>query len=103
MQLRPIVALFGMHSIACDDATSLQARRATLAAMARSVWLGPGIAIVFVAAFWRALAIFADHGNGAGTGIIYLLAGIAAMLAGWSLCILAIWTLARFLPVVSRT
>ena len=37
----------------------LEDRRGAFAAMADSVWLGPAIAIVFVATLWRALAMIA--------------------------------------------
>lgn len=98
----PIVALFGMHSIASDDAIPLDERRNTLAAMASSVWLGPGMAIVFVVVLWRMLAMLA----GAATGAAYLLAGIVALFAGWGFCIIAIWLsiwwLARLMPFQTR-
>ena len=82
----PLVALFGMHAIASDHATPLESRQGVLAAMASGVWIGPVIAIAFVAGFWRVLTVLAGHGHGAG----YLLAGAVALSIGWSLCIVAI-------------
>ena len=94
----PLVALFGLHSIASDDLAPIDARRDALAGMASSVWLGPGIAILFVATLWRALALHAETS----TGIDHLLIGAVLLLAGWSLSILAIWGLTRLMPSAPR-
>ena len=84
----PLVAVFGMHAIAGDDAAAPSARRQALAAMVGGVWLGPAVAIVFVAAFWRTLSVLSSHR----AGFDYLVAGAVALFVGWSLCLLAIWS-----------
>ena len=99
----PLIALFGLHSIASDGTRSLAARRDTMAAMAVGVWLGPGIAILFVAVLWRLLSALAMQTSSAA----YVMAGAALLLTGWALSIAAIWALAcllqRVLPSPERT
>ena len=89
----PLVAMFGMHALAGDNTVSPEARRQALATMAGGVWLGPAIAIVFVAVFWRTLAVIHSHG----TGIEYVVPGAIALLVGWGLCLLAIWSASHLL------
>ncbi len=83
----PLVAMFGMQTLAADSATPLAARRASFATMAGGLWLGPGIAIVFVAGYWRALAALSTLHS----GLAYHVAGAVLLLAGWGLCLLTIW------------
>ncbi len=83
----PLVAFFSLHTIASDRERLPEARRADLAAMGNGVWLGPAVAIVFIVGFWRWLAAVASHVDGAR----YLVVGILSLLAGWGLCLLAIW------------
>ena len=83
----PLVAMFGMQTMAADNATPLAARRASFATMAGGLWLGPGIAIVFVAGYWRALAALSTLLS----GLAYHVAGAVLLLAGWGLCIFTIW------------
>lgn len=94
----PLVAMFGMQTIASDSATPLSARRAAFAIMAQGLWLGPGIAIVFVASYWRTLAALSTLLS----GLAYHVAGAALLLAGWGLCILAIWRVSRLLQRQTR-
>ena len=55
--------------------------------MAGGVWLGPCVAIFFVAVVWRALALLAGMTSGA----VYLAAGGVVLLAGWAISIAIIW------------
>ena len=93
----PLIAMFSLHSIASDGAVPPTARRAALAGMAGGVWLGPGVAVLFVAAVWRLLDLLA----GVTSGTVYLLCGALVLLAGWSVCVLLILALARLLPATS--
>jgi hypothetical protein len=83
----PLVAFFSLHTIASDRARSPAARRDDLAAMGNGVWLGPAVAIAFIVGFWHWLAAVAAHVEGAR----YLAVGVLSLLAGWSLCLVAIW------------
>jgi hypothetical protein len=94
----PLLPFFSLHTVSVDDGLSLAARRKELKTIANGVWLGPGVAVCFIASFWRWLEILASHLAGA----IYLLAGTISLVAGWSLCILAIWLLENFLRRVSQ-
>ena len=89
----PLVAMFGMHAIAADHAMPAQTRRDALAVMATGVWLGPAVAITFVALFWRTLSLLHHHG----IGFSYLAPAVIALLVGWCLCLLAIWAAAGLL------
>jgi hypothetical protein len=83
----PLVAFFSLHTIASDRTRSPAARREDLAAMSNGVWLGPAVAIAFIIGFWRWLAAIANHLDGAR----YLVVGVLSLLAGWGLCLVAIW------------
>ena len=89
----PLVAMFGMQTIAGDAMTPLSARRASFTAMAGGLWLGPGIAIAFVAGYWRALAMLSSVVSGPS----YHLFGAMFLVIGWALCMLAIWCLCLLL------
>ncbi len=95
----PLVAFFGLHAIAGDTELPPAARRDVLAAMAGGVWLGPAIAIAFVAGFWRVLAELSRHA----AGLAYIVPGGVALLAGWSLCLLTIWGSTALLQRLSST
>ena len=92
----PLVAMFGMQTIAGDEAATLKARQASFAMMAEGLWLGPGIASAFIAALWRALAELSV----AVSGMTYQLCAIVVLLAGWGLCLSAIWSLSRLMQRV---
>jgi hypothetical protein len=89
----PLVAFFSLHTIAADRERSSAARRTDLAAMGNGVWLGPAVAIAFIIGFWRWLAVVASHLDGAR----YLVVGVLSLLAGWGLCLVAIWGCERLL------
>jgi hypothetical protein len=89
----PLVAFFSLHTIAADRERSPAARGTDLAAMGNGVWLGPAVAIAFIIGFWRWLAAVASHVEGAR----YLAAGVLSLLAGWGLCLVAIWGCERVL------
>jgi len=89
----PLVAFFSLHTIAADRERSPAARRTDLAAMGNGVWLGPAVAIAFIIGFWRWLAVVASHVDGAR----YLALGVLSLLAGWGLCLVAIWGCERLL------
>jgi hypothetical protein len=93
----PLVAMFGMQTIAGDGAAPLSARRASFAMMAEGLWLGPVIAIAFVAGLWRALAVL----SATVSGLTYHLCGITLLLAGWGLCLFAIWSLSLLMQRTS--
>jgi hypothetical protein len=93
----PLVAFFSLHTIAADRARSPAARRADLAAMGSGVWLGPAVAIAFIIGFWRWLAAVSPHIEGAR----YLVVGVLSLLAGWGLCLVAIWGCERLLRRMS--
>lgn len=86
----PLIAMFGLHSLACDATIPLASRLEAMAGMARGVWLGPVVAILFVACVWRALVWLA----GTISGIAYLLCGAMLLVLAWSLSLLAVWVLA---------
>lgn len=83
----PLIAVFGMHAIAADSTAPVAHRLAALEGMAGGVWLGPCVAIFFVAVVWRALALLAGMTSGA----VYLAAGGVVLLAGWAISIAIIW------------
>lgn len=89
----PLVAMFGMQTLASDQAVPLSARRAALGAMGDGLWLGPAIAIVFVAAYWRALAWLSANA----TGFAYHAIGAVLLVAGWAACLTTIWIVSRSL------
>ena len=89
----PIIAFFGMHTVASDDALPVALRRDELRAMASGVWLGPVIAIAFVIGFWRWLRVL----SGFVEGVPYLAFGIVSLLCGWGLCAVGIWAADRLL------
>jgi hypothetical protein len=95
----PLVAMFGMQTFVGDGTVTLAARRAALAAMGDGLWLGPAIAITFVAVYWRALAWLAANSG----GLVYHLVGAAMLVAGWTACLAAIWIASRLCspPAVS--
>ena len=97
----PIVALFGLHAIAAEQTIPVEIRRDILSGMATSVWLGPGIAVAFVGAMWRVLSIVGGTGLDAGSGS--LVHGAVALIAGWAVAIIAVWWVARFVPVLTLT
>ncbi len=94
----PLIPFFSLYTISVDDELSLAARREELETIANGVWLGPAVAVCFIALFWRWLEMLASH---LADGISYLFAGIISLVVGWSLCILAIWSLENFLRRVS--
>jgi hypothetical protein len=94
----PLLPFFSLHTVSVDDELSLAARRKALNTIANGVWLGPAVAVCFIASFWRWLEILAGHLAGA----IYLFAGTISLVVGWGLCILAIWLLENFLRRVSQ-
>ena len=89
----PLIPFFSLHTIATDPDLSPDMRRAELATMANGVWLGPAVAIAFIVGFWRWLAFLAGHADGGR----YLFAGVLSLLAGWALCIAAIWACEKLL------
>ena len=89
----PLVAFFSLHTIAADRGRPPAARRDDLAAMADGVWLGPAVAIAFIAGFWRWLAAVSAHVD----GVRYLLVGVLSLIAGWGLCLVVIWGCERLL------
>lgn len=89
----PVVAMFGVQTLASDASTPLDIRRRTLAQMGDGQWLGPAIACIFVACYWRALDVLA----GQVTGLAYHAAGAALLIAGWGLCLLVIWLASQML------
>ena len=82
-----MIPFFSLYTISVDDELSLAARREELETIANGVWLGPAIAVCFIAFFWRWLEMLASHLAGAN----YLFAGTISLVVGWGLCILAIW------------
>jgi hypothetical protein len=93
----PLVAFFSLHTIASDRECSPAVRRADLAAMGNGVWVGPAVAIAFIVGFWRWLAAMANHVDGAR----YLVVGVLSLLAGWGLCLVAIWGCEKLLRRMS--
>jgi hypothetical protein len=89
----PLVAMFGMQTLAGDASTPIAARRSALAAMGDGLWLGPAIAIVFVAVYWRALAWLAASAS----GLAYHAIAAVLMVAGWAVCLTTIWLVSRTL------
>jgi hypothetical protein len=94
----PLIPFFSLYTISVDDELSLTARREELETIANGVWLGPAVAVCFIALFWRWLEMLAGQLAGA----IYLFAGIVSLVVGWGLCILAIWLLENVLRRVSQ-
>jgi hypothetical protein len=95
----PLVAFFSLHTIASDGERSVAARREGLAVVGHGVWLGPAVAIAFIIGFWRWLAAVADHVD----GVRYLVVGVLSLLAGWGLCLVAIWGCEKLLRRMSPT
>lgn len=95
----PLVAMFGMQTMAADRTTPLSNRRASFAAMASGLWLGPGIAVVFVVCLSQMLAML----SAVAVGLPYHIWAAVFLIAGWALCILAIWSLAAVLHPNRRT
>ena len=89
----PLIAFFSLHTLASDPELSPLARREELSTMANGVWFGPAVAVVFIVGFWRWLAALAGHVEGA----VYLAVGVLSLLAGWALCIAAIWACEKLL------
>ncbi len=89
----PLVAFFGLHSLVSDARASIEARIATLDGLGNGVWLGPAIAIFFVAAYWRGLWSLAQWTH----NLTYLAAGSAGLVVGWTAAFAAIWLAASLL------
>jgi hypothetical protein len=89
----PLIAFFSLHTLASDPELSPLARREELSTMANGVWFGPAVAVVFIVGFWRWLTALAGHVEGAA----YLAVGVPSLLAGWALCIAAIWACEKLL------
>ena len=89
----PLIAFFSLHTLASEPELSPSARREELSTMANGVWFGPAVAVVFIVGFWRWLTALAGHVEGAA----YLAVGVPSLLAGWVLCIAAIWACERLL------
>ena len=89
----PLVAFFGMHSLVSDARTPIEARIATLTGLAHGVWLGPSIAIFFVAAYWRGLWSLAQWAD----SLPYLAGGAAGLVAGWTAAFATLWVAASLL------
>lgn len=95
----PLVAFFGLHSLVSDERNSLSARMATLGGLAHGVWLGPAIAIFFVAAYWRGLWSLALWANGPA----YLAGGTAGLIVGWTSAFAVIWFAAALIHRARRS
>lgn len=89
----PLVAMFGMQTLAGDRAVPLASRRTALAAMGHGLWLGPAVAIIFVAAYSRALAWL----SASSSGLAYHALGTASLVAGWAVCLAVIWLASHLL------
>lgn len=92
----PLVAMFGMQTLASDEKVPISARRTALESMGDGLWLGPAIAITFVAAYWRALSWLSANVS----GLAYHFLGTVMLFAGWAVCLSAIWLASRALQPI---
>lgn len=85
----PLIAIFGLHAITSQETMPVDRRLEIMDGMAATVWLGPWIAVLFVATYWRLLAALAE----ANTGTTYLVLGTLALFACWALAIGLVWAM----------